>query len=108
MYLGACEITILSPTTRYPNIKGVAVPNATHGNASGSVTLTTAKPPNIEMPGLCPANATYEPMFIPLGAPVFATAAVASMIDPDAAEWVNGAAADILDTEKPGTKDLAF
>jgi hypothetical protein len=44
--------------------------------------------------------ATYEPMFIPLGAPVFATAAVASMIDPDAAEWVNGAAADILDTEK--------
>jgi hypothetical protein len=36
--------------------------------------------------------ATYEPMFIPLGAPVFATAAVASMIDPDAAEWVNGAA----------------
>jgi hypothetical protein len=29
-------------------------------------------------------------MFIPLGAPVFATAAVASMIDPDAAEWVNG------------------
>jgi hypothetical protein len=31
---------------------------------------------------------------------MFATAAVASMIDPDAAEWVNGAAADILDTEK--------
>jgi hypothetical protein len=31
---------------------------------------------------------------------VFAAAAVASVIDPDAAEFVNGVSADILDTEK--------
>jgi hypothetical protein len=36
--------------------------------------------------------ATYEPFFIPLGAPVFAAAGLASVIDPDAAAWVNGAA----------------
>jgi hypothetical protein len=44
--------------------------------------------------------ATYEPIFIPLAAPVFGVAAIASFADPDAAAWVNGAAADILDTEK--------
>jgi hypothetical protein len=43
--------------------------------------------------------ATWEPFFIPLGAPVFAAAGLASVIDPDAAAWINGAAADILDTE---------
>ena len=43
--------------------------------------------------------ATYEPFFVPLGAPVFAAAGLASVIDPDAAAWINGAAADILDTE---------
>jgi hypothetical protein len=43
--------------------------------------------------------ATYEPFFVPLGAPVFAAAGIASVIDPDAAAWINGAAADILDTE---------
>jgi 2-methylcitrate dehydratase PrpD len=31
---------------------------------------------------------------------VFGVAAIASFADPDAAAWVNGAAADILDTEK--------
>jgi 2-methylcitrate dehydratase PrpD len=54
-------------------MNGVTVPNATQGNANGSVTL--------------------------LGAPVFAAAGLASVIDPDAAAWINGAAADILDTE---------
>jgi hypothetical protein len=39
--------------------------------------------------------ATWEPFFIPLGAPVFAAAGLASVIDPDAAAWINGAAADI-------------
>jgi hypothetical protein len=43
--------------------------------------------------------ATYEPFFVPLGVPVFAAAGLASVIDPDAAAWINGAAADILDTE---------
>jgi hypothetical protein len=40
--------------------------------------------------------ATWEPFFIPLGTPVFAVAGLASVIDPDAAAWINGAAADIL------------
>ena len=44
--------------------------------------------------------ATWEPFFVPLAAPLFAAAGLASVIDPDAAAWVNGAAADILDTEK--------
>ena len=50
--------------------------------------------------------ATWEPFFVPLAAPVFVVAAGASLIDPDAAAWVNGAAADILDTETTVEKFL--
>jgi hypothetical protein len=39
-------------------------------------------------------------MFLAWGIPVFAIAAAVSFIDPSIAAWVNGAAADILDTEK--------
>jgi hypothetical protein len=44
--------------------------------------------------------ATYEPMFLAWGIPVFAIAAAVSFIDPSIAAWINGASADILDTEK--------
>jgi hypothetical protein len=38
---GALEATTSPPRTRYPRMNGVTVPNATHGNASGSVTPTS-------------------------------------------------------------------
>jgi hypothetical protein len=47
------ESTVISISS---SMNGVAVPKATQGNANGSVTLTTANPPSIEMPGLCPAK----------------------------------------------------
>jgi hypothetical protein len=34
---GALDATTSPPRTRYPRMNGVTVPNATHGNASGSV-----------------------------------------------------------------------
>jgi hypothetical protein len=49
----------------------------------------------------CVIGSTLNPTpYVILAAPLFAAAGLASVIDPDAAAWVNGAAADILDTEK--------
>jgi hypothetical protein len=79
-------------------MNGVTVPNATHGNASGSVTPTMARPLSIEMPGLwlMMNSMTYEPMFMLAILPVAAMGAIASVIDDDAARWINGASKDIM------------
>ena len=42
---------------------------------------------------------TYEPMFSPLILPVAGVAAVASLIDDDAARWINSASKDIMDVQ---------
>jgi hypothetical protein len=42
---------------------------------------------------------TYEPMFMLAILPVAAMGAIASVIDDDAARWINGASKDIMDVQ---------
>jgi hypothetical protein len=42
---------------------------------------------------------TYEPMFMLAILPVAAMGAIASVIDKDAARWINGASKDIMDVQ---------
>jgi hypothetical protein len=69
-------------------MNGVAVPKATQGNANGSVTLTTAKPPSIEIL-------------------VLSLNANANVFD-DIGGWVKGAADDTGDWFEGAYNDVSY